>query len=370
MPVFFRYRTFRLFWTTAFLFAFAFTPVDTALAAPATSSGPAVESSLGKNSDYTPAGVSFSIRLLNAVLGFQQLALMDQKRAVSSFASPRAARQFDQFNESVFFMTDATGSWSYFINTAVFVLGSPHPPRQVVAFYHPWSDVFLLMDWEERNGRFWIADAEFVVGDWIRHGSPSSKNPAPPWLRSAGFGPLSLGISVGQSVAAFEKVFLNGSGKGFRETLPSLKKAGLVTEPNYRLAASRLHYFMTKIEKLGDAQDEDRELNALRLETYQVADRAAGGDWAGIFRTADKTLPTTKYFLKKLSPEAFRNVVIADYYLNKGGWLVFLVPVYDTGYCFSLSFEPDEKNRMRVRRIDFIGYSTFYENYMKRAKKS
>lgn len=370
MPVFFRYPAFRLFWTTAVLFAISLTPVDKASAAPAKSSGPAVEASLEKTPAYTPAGLSFSNRLLNAVLDFQQLALTDQKQAVTSFASPRAIRQFDQFDASVFFMTDATSSWSYFINTAVFVLGSPHPPRQVVAFYHPWSDVFLLMDWEERNGRFWIADAEFVVGDWIRHGSPSSKNPAPPWLRSAGFGPLSLGISVGQSVAAFEKVFLNGSGKGFRETLPSLKKAGLVTEPNYRLAASRLHYFMTKIEKLGDAQDEDRELNALRLETYQVADSAAGGDWAGIFRTADKTLPTTKYFLKKLSPEAFRNVVIADYYINKGGWLVFLVPVYDTGYCFSLSFEPDEKNRMRVRRIDFIGYSTFYENYMKRAKKS
>jgi hypothetical protein len=63
-------------------------------------------------------------------------------------------------------------------------------------------------------------------------------------------------------------------------------------------------------------------------------------------------------------------VVIADYYIEKQGWLVFLTPAYDAGYCFSLSFEPDKKNRMRMKRIDFIGYSTFYDNYKKRAKKS
>ena len=369
MPVCFRYRTFILLWTIAFLLACTVAP-DTAQAAPTGSSGPAGEASLETGSTYATPSISFSKRLLNAVLDFQQLALTDRKVAVSKFGSAKAFRLFDRFDASVFSMTDATSSWSYFFNTAVFAFGAPHPPRQVVAFYHPWSDVFLLTDWEESSGRFRIADAEFVVADWIRHGNPASIDPAPAWLRSAGFGPLALGISVGQSIAAFEKVFLEKSGKGFRETVPDLKKTGLVSEPNYRLVASRLLYFMSKIEKLGEAREEDREMNALWSETLRVAEKAAGGDWDGIFKTADKTLPTTKYFLKKLSPEAFRYVVIADYYIKKDGWLVFLVPVFDTGYCFSLSFEPDATNRMQVKRIDFIGYSTFYDNYKKRAKKS
>jgi len=369
MPVYSRYRKVNLFWTVVFLLVFAVAPEE-APAARAKPPGPAAKSSPEVNSTYAPPDVSFSKRLLNAVLDFQQLGLTDQKRAISKFASPWTARQFDQFNKSIFFMTDVTSSWSYFFNTAVFVFGSPHPPLQVVAFYHPWSDVFLLMDWEEKNGRFLIADTEFIVGDWIRNESPASINPAPPWLQSTGFGPLSLGISVGQSISAFEGLFLKSTGKGFRETLPSLKKEGLIREPNYRLAASRLFYFMSKIEKLGEAQEEDRELNALWSETYLFVEQAAGGNWDGIFKTADKTLPTTKYFLKKLSPETFRDVVIADYYIEKQGWLVFLTPAYDAGYCFSLSFEPDKKNRMRMKRIDFIGYSTFYDNYKKRAKKS
>jgi hypothetical protein len=369
MPVSSQYRMVNLFWAVVFLLVCTVAPAA-AHAVSAKPSGSVAETSVETSLTGTHADVSFAKKLLNAVLDFQQLGLTDQKRAISSFGSPRAVRQFDQFNKSIFFMTDEASSWSYFFNTSVFVFGSSHPPRQVVAFYHPWSDVFLLMDWEEKNGRFLIADAEFIVGDWIRHGNPTSITPAPPWLQSAGFGPLSLGISVGQSIAAFENVFLKQSGKGFREAVASLKKAGLVGEPNYRLAASRLFYFMSKIEKLGEAQEEDRELNALWSETYRFAEQAAGGDWDGIFKTADKTLPTTKYFLKKLSPETFRDVVIADYYVREEGWLVFLVPVFDTGYCFSFSFEPDEKNRMRMKRIDFIGYSTFYENYMKRAKKS
>ncbi len=368
MPVSFRNRMFKLFWSVTLLLSCT-VATDAAHSAQAKSSGPAVAST-EKNSTYAPTDVSFSKRLLNAVFDFQQLGLTDQKQAISRFGSPRAIRQFDQFNKSIFFMTDLTSSWSYFFNTAVFVFGSPHPPSQVVAFYHPWSDVFLLMDWEEKNGRFWIADAEFVVGGWIRNHDPASINPAPPWLQSAGFGPLAFGVSAGQSIAAFEKKFLKTSGHGFREALPSLKKAGLAREPDYHLAVSRLFYFMSKIERLGEAQEEDRELNALWSETYRVAEQAAGGDWEGIFKTADKTLPTTRYFLKKLSPETFRDVVIADYYIKKDGWLVFLVPVYDAGYCFSLSFEADNNHQMQVKRIDFIGYSIFYDNYKKREKNS
>lgn len=316
------------------------------------------------------ANLLFSKKLLDAVFAFQQLGLTDYKEAISRFGTTQAVRKFDQFNQSVFPISDQTNSWAYFFNTSVFVFGSPHPPRQVVAFYHPWSDVFLLMDWAEKNGRFWVTDAEIVAGDRIRNEGPASINPTPSWLLKTDFGSLNLGISVGQTIAAFEKIFVQTPTRRLRGGLPSLKNDVSGNKTNYELAASRLLYFMTKIEALGEPQNQDDKLSTLWSETYRVVDQAAEGHWDELFQTANKTLPTTRYFLKKLSPETYRSLVIADYYIRDRGWLVFLVPAFDAGYCFSLSFEPDEQNQISMKRIDFISYSTFYDNYKKRAKKS
>lgn len=312
--------------------------------------------------------LSWSKDLLGVVLDFRQGGLTDLPGAVSQYGLPQAVRQFDHFNKVLFEFTDHTNSWSYFFNTAIFVLGRPGPSNQVAAFYHPWSDVFLLMDWTRKNGRWSLADAEIVVGDWIRDGGPASLNAGPLWTRKNLFGPLALGITVAQTVAAFEKIFLGRAGQGFREILPSMKNEKAVRDPNYAYAASRLLSVMMKIEVLGGELDKDRLLASLWTETYQAVDRAAEGAWEEIFKTADKTLPTTRFFLKKLAPETFQDLVIVDYYIQEGGWLVFLASVFDSGYCYSLSFEPDSQKRMILKRIDFISFATFYDNYKKGAK--
>jgi hypothetical protein len=313
---------------------------------------------------------SFSRDLLDAVLTFRQLGLRNHQEALSRFGTESVSRKFAQFNKSVFLTTDATNSWSFFFNTSVYAFGALDSPRHVVAFYHPWCDVFLLLDWEKKNGRFWVTDAEIVLGDWIRNEKPASMNPVPSWLEKTTFGPLSLGISVGQTIAAFEKRFAKKSSGGFRERLPSLNKGQALNEPNYRLAASRLLYMILKIEVLGEQVETEGRLSDLWMETFRIVDQAAVGDWEALFKVAHKTLPTTKYVLKKLPSEKFRDLVIVDYYVEHQGWLVFLAPVFDAGFCFSLSFEPDENHHMHMKRIDFISFPVFYDHTVKREKQS
>jgi hypothetical protein len=307
----------------------------------------------------------YSAKILNDVMEFRRMALSDYKEALTKFGSLKVVDKFKEFDKYLWPVTNPRLSWSYFFNVSVYAFGDVSKKNQVVGFYHPWSDVFLVMDWKlEKGDNAVIQDAEVVVGDWIRNNGNLPFDPIPAWLRKNQFKVTSLGIATAEAVRAFEKLFNLTEGNVFRNTISSIKDKELLEDPNYYYAAAALLNNLIKIENFGSPGiEEDKNLTSLRKETNKVNELAAQGRWNQIFSSANYTLPETKEMLKKMPSEIFKSLKVVDFYLGNEDGLVFLVPVVDSGYCLSFLYK-GKGGKYNIKRIDIVNFSEFYKKYV------
>lgn len=310
----------------------------------------------------------YSAKLLNVVMEFRRMALSDYKEALTKFGSLKVVDKFKEFDKYLWPVTNPRLSWSYFFNVSVYAFGDVSKKNQVVGFYHPWSDVFLLTDWKlDKNDKAVIEDAEIVVGDWIR--KKENFNPIPAWLRNDIFAPFALGIEIAESIRAFEETFGAESGKGFRSILSGLENKDILLDTNYTIAASSLLSNLAKIDIFdGKTTEGDKRLSSLKNETDRVLESAIKRDWKEIFGSAGETLSATKDFLLKKPPEYFQDLEVIDFYITDSSALVFLAPVLDSGYSLSFVFK-SEPDRFSIKRIDFINYPSFYNEFVQREIK-
>jgi len=320
--------------------------------------------------DLTQANLQDMKKILDGLSEFRQLALSDYKKALSQYGSERTIQQFKLFDHYVWPATDPIMSWSNYFTLSPCALGSINNKSQVVGFYHPWSDVFLIMDWKIQNDRAMIDDVEILVGDWIRNkGGSSAFDQRPAWQRKDLFAPAALGIAMAESAKAFEKAFLVKGSAGFRNMLPGLNNKIVLQEKNYPLAAGVLLSHLMKIEIFRNpAPDEDPLFNSLRIETVKVLEMAANKKWQALFSSASETLPVMKELLPMMGPESFQALEVVDFYLgdDENGSLLFLAPIFNANYSLSFAFKGSGKT-FRIKRIDFINYSGFYEEFNRRA---
>lgn len=312
----------------------------------------------------------YSAKILKNVIEFRQIAMTDYKEALTKFGSLKVINKFKELDSYIWPVTNPRLSWSYFFNVSVYVFGDVSKKNQVVGFYHPWSDVFLVMDWKlEKGDNAVIQDAEVVVGDWIRNNGNLPFDPIPAWLRKDIFTPAALGISVAESIKAFEKTFNTKAADDFRKVLPGLNNKKKLQDPNYSYAAASLLSNLAKIDIFdGKTTEEDKRLSSLKNETDRVLESAIKGDWKEIFGSAGETLSVTKDFLLKIPREYFQDLEVVDFYITDASALVFLAPVLDSGYPLSFVFK-SEPDRFSIKRIDFINYSSFYNEFVQREIK-
>lgn len=296
--------------------------------------------------------------LLAAVGRFKELSLGNYERALLLFGTDHVADKFKQLNEAIWTDTPPRVGWSFFMSSSVHALGATDRKQPLVAFYNPWSDVFLITEWRLDEDLPKLVDAELLMGDWLRGGD--ELNPIPHWLRTDLFKPDALGASVAESIQQFEKQFRAHGKARWREHLPVLHTTQLLVEVNYPAVALML---LTNLQAVHDFRSVSPKVNALkascRRHAIEAVRTAAKGHVASLRASATDTLAPTWTVLKNLDAQWFRTLEAVTVLTGSDGCMVFLSPVFDARASLSLFFK-GSKGDLKLQRIDVIDYTGYY----------
>jgi hypothetical protein len=182
------------------------------------------------------------------------------------------------------------------------------------------------------------------------------------YLREDVVTPLALARAVTDSIRAFERI-LGTAAKGeagFREVLPGLKDAAVLRDRNYNDAAALLYGHLIKANLFpSPSPEEDFRLTGLRAATARVLKMASRGQWAELFAAASDTSEAVREALPSVPHSVWSELKALDYFIADQGGLVFMVPIFNTDYCLSLTFQgPPEA--LEPRRVDLINFAGHY----------
>lgn len=300
-------------------------------------------------------------RLLATVNRFKSISLVDYETAFFMFAADEAIQKFINFNEAIWIETPPQVGWSFFMSVAVHAVGGVKGEHPLVAFYNPWSDVFLITVWRMDEDVPNMIDAEMLTGDWLRAEDPKISL-VPSWLRTNMFKPLALGNSVAEAIRSFERVFPVEPVTHWRKKLPVLENRQILVDVNYPAVAIMLFNSLQNIDDFRTAgQNDNPRLESCRNLTIDTVHAAVQGHLDELLIAADETLPETKAALKSLLPEWFRTLEAVAVITAKDGCLVFLAPVFDATASISF-FLKGSTQKLVLKRIDVVDYRGFYQN--------
>ncbi|HSM51269.1 MAG TPA: hypothetical protein VLA75_07710, partial [Thermoanaerobaculia bacterium] len=141
-------------------------------------------------------------RVLRAAAELRAQALDDLGPALERFATPEARAVVRGWEGELWLTVPPRAGWSFFFGTSVWTATGLESAAPRVAFYHPWSDVWLLTEWSVRGEEPRLARAEILLGDWLREGATFELVPA--WQRAGAFAPAALALATAGALRAFE----------------------------------------------------------------------------------------------------------------------------------------------------------------------
>lgn len=138
---------------------------------------------------------------MKGLLAFREQAGRDPRAA---FAEVRAPGKLADLNSVMWPTVEPEAGWTYFFRTCLVTGGARDGNRQAVLFYHPWSDIALVTQWEDQDR---LRDMEMVPGEALRKGGITPYGGAMGWTRLNAYAPPAVGMVTAQTLKAFEKAF-------------------------------------------------------------------------------------------------------------------------------------------------------------------
>lgn len=303
-------------------------------------------------------------QLLTVVHRFKEIALVDYEEALALYADQRTISKFKTIDDQVWLATSPRIGWSFFVSVSIHAVGITKNKQPLVAFYNPFSDIFLITLWRMDETIPRMTDAEILLADWIR-ADTTVLSPVPFWLRTEIFKPAALGNSVAESITAFEQLFSIESDEYWRKKLLILEDQQLLTDVNYPAIGIMLYNSMTNIDNFRTAVKNDNPRMASCREATIAALHSAGqGKINELLIGADETSFEIQTILRKLDPEWFRTLDATAAFTGSDGCLVFLSPVINSSGSLSLFFK-GEGDEFTLKRIDVVSYTGFYNKLNK-----
>lgn len=297
----------------------------------------------------------------DSALSFRQMSLTDYRKALEACAASEAKEQFRALDETVWGDIDPVQGWSFFMNTSVLAIASLEGPVPLVAFYHPFSDVFLLTAWEVRNGRGVITDSDVFMGDWLRGRAKLPFNLMPLWRRGKTFPPAALGQAVAESVKSLEDIFKEWTGTDWRRRIGEGPERARAKDINRAGAAVTLALSLRGVDVFAIPEPKESEmLGALRVELALALNQIVGGGLEKALSAADLTLPLMKALLRQIPADTFKKMFVAGTVVGTSDAVAIMAPTYDADYCLGFYFTgtPDD---LRLRRMDIVYYPGWYK---------
>lgn len=310
-------------------------------------------------------------RLWYAIVDLRNQCAVEGAGGWDRFLAPEARGQLDAISRQVW-QDDADLGWSYFFGRSLFEIARPTSPNPLVGFYHPWSDVWMLLEWQTQP-EVKVTSVEFVCGEWLRRRGEPPLDPRADWLRRDGFRVEQLARAAIDNLDEFNRL---AYGKpAWREALRLEEHKQLIEAVILPAAAVRLLGACLRADELAlgtDAFEESQGPPPVLVRLIESCRRflAAGRDGkAGFFiDLAAGTSPAAAELLQEMPADAFAQLV-AVYWLADDQWAqAYLVPDHNPDFCLALTYKQAD-GRLQLARIDLVHFPSVAAVMAKEAKE-
>ena len=303
-------------------------------------------------------------QILPAMREFRRTAALDEQQAIARFASPAGARRFADMDRRIWGKADRKLGWTYFMSMAVTTLGAPGAERPLIAYYHPWSDVFLITAWRVESGRAVIDDAQFVPGDWVRNRGAPPFDVRPLWLRGQDYLPLAAGRAVARSVRAFEETFAGWAGTDWRSVIAGPGANGAARNLVEPMSAAMLNSTLAHAARLSvPSPGEPADRAALRASTARVLGMFEQGRVQQALAALPDTLPEARLALRRIAPATFADLLVAAGFAGTRAGNVCLASGSGGDYAICITFRRGAEG-YEPQRADIVYYPTIYSAWV------
>lgn len=296
--------------------------------------------------------------LLEAAASFRQSARLDFVSAVARFAAPEGAAVLHEISRTVWNGVDAAVGWSHFMSVSLIVAAGGTTAAPVVAYYSPWSDVFLVTQWVAEPEGLRVRDAELLLGDWVRRRGAPPLDATPLWLRGPQRLQAAPAIAAADSILAFEATFTGWDGRDWRARIGGFADARQVTEN--RLGAGLAMGLAIDNGLRFLAGDGGESGLQLRLALERLRREFSAGHAVAALRSAKETSPTMQKLLRNIPGEEFKALLPAAAFVEEKAGIVFMVPRREPDYFIAFRFKRSGEPFV-PSRVDFVSYQQVYD---------
>lgn len=325
---------------------------------------------------------SFDQEFESTVLEFRAAAVEDITGAVATYGRGRVKEIFACDESSVWPSVDTTLGWSYFFGTSIWA-GRVIAPRKALAlFYHPWSDVAIVTEWEQEaaGGQVRMNEAMMLMGDFLRQRGNPPFDTIPRFARSQIPAALGAGLSGAVTVKLFQQAF---SGVAFGQgSATKWKSVILEVDDEEGLAVNRIGVVVLLKRCLASLEQyfSSPDLKNVRNKVGSVLENLQGGTAEDVLEELTETPAEIREYLRKIGTEKWRDMNIVCYVDSGQSGTVFLAPSGDPSFYAALLVTKGEMpsrsekykrlvaagegaDGSRLVRIDAFSVPMLYENF-------
>jgi hypothetical protein len=299
---------------------------------------------------------------MQAALQFRAVAMSDMEAAMASRGTPQAATLLKAMETDLWGRSPARAEWAWLMQTSLVCLGRGSRESIPAAYYHPWSDVFLIGAWSTQ-GPPRLEDLEIVMGDVLRRSGATPFDPLPAWeVDSAVYPPLGIGVTTARSIQAFDKAFAGATRDdgGWRRRVPTLLDSNLL-DANRIGAGLQVMRVMARMSPFLSPGLQDRQAQKVHRRLARFMVQLENGSLKAALDEAKATLPDARKALLALPIGAWREMRPAAYLEGDDSVLVFFSKRDETDLFLAVRLDL-ESRAARLGRLDLLSFKAFARN--------
>jgi len=306
--------------------------------------------------------------LTESTISFKHTAASDYAKAILVFGEGSTLEKLHGIDVRIFDASQSQVGWSIFFNSALQINANTKITSPVIGFYNPYTDLFLITVWKKNQDIYKIVDAELLLGDWIR-GENNPVEIKPLWLRGDIHRPEKLGLSIAESVIAFEKMFEGATPTTWRERVTMLSDQQRFEKINDPFAKLRLNEHLINLLYFSQEKITEQTIKDSKTQIDQLIQNGKSGKIQESLQIAEGTLKNTADRLQHFPSEWFTTLQVAAILTDPNKSIIFLSPSRDTNCSLAITIKKIE-GAMQIRRIDLVDYQFFYEQVNLRKKNT
>ncbi|MBK7586178.1 MAG: hypothetical protein IPI67_39090 [Myxococcales bacterium] len=295
-----------------------------------------------------------------AAWDFRQVSLKSTAKALEAYADAPVRAKWVALEADVWPSAHPKFGWSYLLGSSVLCAGGLREGKVPMAFYHPWSDAFLVMLWNQSGARPRLEDVEVLTGEYVRHRSVKPLRAVRGWTEQATFAPYAVGFSTAESAKAFEQLFsAEALAQGFRSVTNGLSDPALM-EANHVAAGQQLMQNLAELAPVV-AKSRDGFGDAVRGKLAEVTDLFVRRQASTLASEATATPEPSKKALASMGIDDWKRMSLVSVVKGDGRSLLLLSHVAKPDLFMGMLLA-EEGSSLRIRRVDVLSFKAFVEN--------